>query len=161
MDGVAVVEVGDVPHACQASGAAGRVRAGHLPRPRCAANGASQGSSSDDSTTSSSGQTDRAGSHGSVSRSMPIAAATAPLTSRPGKGNSMFAQTPSLVPAMRRAGREPLGQPALDTASRHGDDLGLHRVVQRRTDDVAELVDKPVGPFCAVDVEQSCESSSA
>ena len=66
--------------------------------PRCAASGASQGSPSDASTTSSSGQTDRSGSHGSASRSTPAAAATAPLTSRPGNGNSTFAHTPSPRP---------------------------------------------------------------
>ena len=65
---------------------------------RCAAKGDSQGSSSDDSTTSSSGHTNRAADHGSASRSTPMAAATAPLTSRPGKGNSTFAHTPSARP---------------------------------------------------------------
>ena len=110
----------------------GTISAGTRAPPRCAASGASQGSPSDASTTSSSGQTDRAGSHGSASRSTPTAAATAPLTSRPGNGNSTFAHTPSARPgeAPSTADSRCVSQrstPRVGTATT----LRLHRVVQR------------------------------
>ena len=66
--------------------------------PRWAASGASHSSSRCSSTTSSSGHTARSGSHGSSSGSMPVAAASAVPTSRPGNGNSMLAHTPSWRP---------------------------------------------------------------
>ena len=64
------------------------------------------------------------------------------------------------VGAARRGaehGRQPLRQPALDAARRHGDDLGLHRVVQRCADDAAERVDKAVRAFRSVDVKHSAD----
>ncbi len=71
--------------------------------PRWAASTRSQGSVSAVSTTSSSGQTIRSAIHGSVSGSIPDAAATASPTSLRGDGKSTFAQTPSapstLVPS--------------------------------------------------------------
>ena|SRR5215208_7768237 len=66
--------------------------------PRYAASGASQDSPVDDSTTWSSGQTDRSGNHGSASQSRPQPWRRPPLTSRPGNGNLTFAHTPSARP---------------------------------------------------------------
>ena len=58
---------------------------------------------------------------------------SAAMISRPGNGNSTFAQTPS-APAGRgpEPGRQPLGQPALDPAGRHRDHVRRERVLQRR-----------------------------
>ena len=124
--------------------------------PRCAASGASQGSPSDASTTSSSGQTDRSGSHGSASRSTPAAAATAPLTSRPGNGNSTFAHTPSARP----------GEAPSTTDSRCVSQRSTPRVGTATTsacsgsasgalDDAGERIDKAVRPFRSVDVKHA------
>ncbi len=66
----------------------------------CWANGASQGSSKCASTTSSRGQTARWGSQGSESGSVSAASARAPLTTEPGNGKSMLAQTPSCRPGV-------------------------------------------------------------
>ena len=131
MDGVAVVEVGDVAHARQAA-SRGKDRRRRSRRREVRASGDSQGSSSDDSTTSSSGQTNRAASQGSASAVDADGRRDRSATSRPGKGKSTFAQTPSPRPgeAPSTAG-EPLRQPALDAAGRHGDELRLHRVVER------------------------------
>ena len=98
------------------------------------------------STTSSSGHTSRSGSHGSVSGSIPDAAATASPVSRRGNGKSTFAQMP------RRDG-EALRQPALHPARGDGDDLGRERVRRRVGEQLAQGGDQAVGAVGSVDVE--------
>ena len=52
-----------------------------------------------------------------------------------------------------QAGREALGDPALDTARRHGHDLGRERVGGRLGEQVAQGLDEAVGAVGTVDVE--------
>ena len=64
------------------------------------ASGASQSSSKCSSTTSMSGHTERSGIQGSAFGSLPVARASAPEISVPGKGNVMLAHTPSCAPGV-------------------------------------------------------------
>ena len=95
------------------------------------------------STTSSSGQTARSGSHGSVSASMPEAVATASPTSRRGG-----------VPPREHvpAGSTAAGRASAPSRARARDDLGANGSSRVR-DQVAQGVDEPVGALGSVNVE--------
>ncbi len=103
--------------------------------------------------TSSTDQSTRPARQGSSSGSMPLPAAIASATRRDGHGNSTLAHTPSPRGARAEVVRQPLGEPALDAASGHRDDLGRERVVGAGTEDRCQPGDQRVGALGPVQVQ--------
>ena len=130
--------------------------------PKWAASEANHGSARHSSTTPNSGHTERSGNHGSVSVSMPAAAATTAPISRPGKGKvEVGAHTVAPKGRGAQAGRQALGQPALDAACRHRHDFGHQRIGEGRLDDITQCLDEAVGPLCSVKVQHAIILSGA
>ena len=131
MDGVAVVEIGDVPHAAQPARAPGRVRVGsrsaEVRRQRRQPGLAERRLDHVEQRPDRPRRQPRIG--------LPVDAGSrgdGPVD-EPARERELDVRAHAVGAAGRGAehGRQPLRQPALDAARRHGDDLGLQRVVQR------------------------------
>ena len=126
---VAVEQLGEVADGREAARAAvGVVLGAEVDRRGCAATARRRHSP----TTSSSGQTARCGSHGSVSGSI-AGRGRDGVADEPARERELDVRADAVGPAGRgaEARRHPLREPALHASGGHGDDVGRERVGER------------------------------